>query len=215
MPALAARIEGVIGGLLKSARGRDAKLFTNSAPFKPHPSPTLDVISPECGASKSSLLIAHTPLGENRFPELSWSHQPTSGEAGPDVVEYLVVVEDPDAPLPSPVVHGIYYAIPASKTNILPGDLRASSDAKDAVLTGGFKYGMNRQQTVWGGARPVLGHGMHRYMFQVVGLSQSIDTKGMGKVPSKEVLEKAVEGKIAAWGVWVGTFERKIGANGE
>ena len=215
MPALAALIEAAIGGLLKSARGRDAKLFTKCAAFNAIPSPTLDVTSPECGETNSSLLIAHTPLGENRFPEISWSRQPSTGDAGPDIVEYLVIVEDPDAPLPSPVVHAIYYGIPASKTTIVPADLRVSSDTKDAVLTGGFKYGMNRRQTVWGGARPVLGHGMHRYMFQVVGLSESIDTKGLGKVPSKELLEKAVEGKIAAWGVWVGTFERKFGSNGE
>lgn len=52
-------------------------------------------------------------------------------------------------------------------------------------------------------------------MFQVVGLSESIEAKGLGEAPSKEALEKAVEDKIAAWGVWVGTFERKIGAHGE
>lgn len=215
MPTLAARIEAVIGGLLRSARGRDAKLFVNSAPFKAHSSPTLDVTSPECGDTNSPLLIAHTPLGEDRVPELSWSRQPTSGEAGPEIVEYLMIVEDPDAPLPSPVVHGIFFGIPASKTTLLPGDLVASSDAKSALLAGGFKYGMNRRQTIWSGARPVLGHGMHRYMFQVVGLSKSLDAKGLGEVPSKETLEKAVEGKVAAWGVWVGTFERGFGLNGE
>ena len=215
MPTLAARTEAIIGSLLKSARGHDAKLFVNSAPFKPHRSPPLDVTSPECGDTNSPLLIAHTPLGENRVPELSWSRRLTNGEAGPDIAEYLIIVEDPDAPLPSPVVHGIYYGIPASKTTLLPGDLVASSDAKSAFLAGGFKYGTNRRQTIWGGARPVLGHGMHRYMFQVVGLSESVDVKGLGDVPSKETLEKAIEGKIVAWGVWVGTFERRIGLNGE
>lgn len=133
-------------------------MFVNSAP-------TLNVTSPECGDTNSSLLIAPTPLGENRIPKLSWSRQPTNGEAAPDIVEYLVIIEDPDAPLPSPVVHGIYYGIPASKTTLSPEDLVASSslDAKSAILAGGFKYGMNTRQTIWGGARPVLGHGMHRY----------------------------------------------------
>ncbi|KAL8703981.1 MAG: hypothetical protein Q9201_002851 [Fulgogasparrea decipioides] len=214
MPPLTARLENALGSyVLHSLRGRDAKLFTKSAAFATI-APTLEVKSPECGPSNSSLHIAHTPLGENRFPELTWMHPPTTAEKhGLAVAEYLVVVEDPDAPLPNPVVHGLYYAIPASKTAVSPTDFEVVDGAKGS-LQGGFKYGLNRRKCAWSGARPVLGHGVHRYFFQVVGLKEGLGV-GEGEIVSKEVLEDKVKGKILCWGVWVGTFERKFGSNGE
>ncbi|KAI4175635.1 MAG: hypothetical protein LQ343_001506 [Gyalolechia ehrenbergii] len=214
MPPLSAHIENAIGSyVLHSLRGRDAKLFTKSAAFATI-SATLDVTSSECGVSGSSLHVAHTPLAENRFPELSWQQPPaTANENGPAIKEYVVVVEDPDAPLPNPVVHGLYYAIPGSKTALSPRDFEVGQGAK-GYLHGGFRYGLNRPKCVWSGARPVLGHGVHRYFFQVVGLSKSLEL-GDREVVTKKVLQDKVDGKVVAWGVWVGTFERKFGLHGE
>lgn len=137
-----------------------------------------------------------------------------TGDINQEINTYMVIVEDPDAPLPSPVVHGIYYDIPASKTTLSHADLEAVSDSKNG-LVGGFKYGLNRRKCIWSGARPLLAHRAHRYMFQVVGLNSSPSPKRLSEIPTKLELEKAVENKIVAWGVWVGIFERKFGANGE
>jgi len=226
--------------VLSSIRGHDSKLFTRAQPFHNHPMPTIVVSSPKCGLSPSTLSIDHTPLGTNRFPELQWSMpstENTSTTTNPaklgssqtaDIVEWLVVVEDPDAPLPSPVIHGIYYAIPGNKTSLSASDFEPVDGLKSSTSTqaktehsalpplrGGFHYGANRMGSVWGGPRPVLGHGVHRYFFQVVGLSEKIDwsdgegTSGSGPVSLKVVKEK-VQGKVVAWGVWIGTFERSI-----
>ncbi|MCJ1352240.1 MAG: hypothetical protein MMC33_002224 [Icmadophila ericetorum] len=226
MPSITDRIENFIGGaVLSSFRGRDAKLFTKSDAFAQHPDPTIQVTSPECGDDSSALLLHHTPMGENKFPQLTWSISDKSGatsspksQAAPAeaIKEYLLVVEDPDAPLPSPVVHGIYYAIPATKKSVLPEDFEDVSDSKRGnsdkrKLRGGFEYGMNRMKSVWGGPKPVLGHGSHRYVFQVIGLKECIDAKMTGKVATKSELEREIVGKVVGWGMWVGVFERKLG----
>lgn len=225
MPGPLEHLESFLGcTILSSLRGRDSKLFTKSPPFTHHPTATLHVSSPECGPSPSPLHIHHTPLAENRFPDLDWATAPSqatataTGSSSPTIEEYLLVVEDPDAPLPSPVVHGIYYAIPAHKTSLsrldftraaAPGG-NSSADA-DNLLAGGFRYGANRMKNVWGGPRPVLGHGEHRYFFQVVGLGERVDWDvGHDGALSLEEVKRRIAGKVVGWGVWVGTFERRI-----
>lgn len=203
MPSFIERIEYAFGRVLFSVRGHDAKLFIKAPVFKDHPEPKFPVTSPECG--ESELQVHHTPMGENRFPELKWD-PPASAE---EIIEYLLVVEDPDAPLPMPVVHGIYYAIPATKTLLQPKDFESISEGKNA-LRGGFKFGGNRMKSIWGGPKPVLGHGSHRYMFQVVALKSSIDEKALSEIPTRAELEKLVDGKVIGWGMWTGTYERRM-----
>lgn len=213
MPSFLERIESALGGTFASYRGHDDKLFIKSPAFQSHPEATITITSPECGPSISSLQIHHTPLGENRFPELTWSPlAPTTEESSPRsaiITEYLVIVEDPDAPLPMPITHGIYYAIPPSKTQLAPGDFAAVPGSRNNVH-GGFKYGLNRRKTIWSGPKPVLGHGQHRYMFQVVGLSSSVGGGALSEIPTRAELEKSVEGNVVGWGVWVGTYERML-----
>ena len=210
MPSLLERVENALGGAFSSYRGHDDKLFFKSPGFKAHPNPTIIVTSPECGESTSELRIHHTPLGENRFPRLKWSPPAlTEDHTQSAILEYLIIVEDPDAPLPMPITHGIYYGIPAGKTQLTSEDFAAVSGSQND-LSGGFKYGLNRRKVVWSGPKPVLGHGQHRYMFQVVGLSSSMEKEALSKVPTRAELEKAVEGKVVGWGMWVGTYERKL-----
>ena len=111
MPSFLEHVENALGRAFASNRGHDDKLFTKTQPFNNHPKPTITVSSPECGDSTSKLQIQHTPLGENLFPELTWKPStPTEGTTPqPEIAQYLVVVEDPDAPLPSPIVHGTAY----------------------------------------------------------------------------------------------------------
>lgn len=210
MPSFLERVENALGGAFASYRGHDDKLFVRSQGFKTHPEPTITVTSPECGESNSQLHLHHTPLSENRFPDLNWSPRAsTDGNSHSAIAEYLIIVEDPDAPLPMPITHGIYYAIPPTKTQLTSADFAAVSGSRND-LHGGFKYGLNRRKIIWSGPKPVLGHGQHRYMFQVVGLSSRIEREDSSNIPTRAELEKAVEGKVVAWGMWVGTYERRL-----
>ncbi|KAI4205178.1 MAG: hypothetical protein LQ348_001192 [Seirophora lacunosa] len=233
MPSFTARFEHFVGShVLSSFRGHDNKLLINSPAFT-HIAPTLQVTSPECGHSGSPLDVAHTSLGVKRFPQLIWHRSPIETHIGiattvnmdhrhVPVAEYLVIVEDPDAPYPDPVVHGLYYDIHPRKTSLFPSDFDEVIIPPPGVrsvavngLRGGFLYGLNRQKCVWSAARPTLGHGVHRYFFQVVGLSKPLKVDE-GVVLSKDMLRKTLTAKdIVCWGVWVGKFERKFGRNGE
>ena len=140
-------------------------------------------------------------MGENLFPHLKWE----TVDAEPyrvkePIAEYLVVVEDPDAPLPMPVVHGIYYGIPQTKTSLTAEDFEQSPDGC-RLLRGGFKFGQNRMKNIWGGPKPVLGHGQHRYMFQVVGLRSALGENTLSERPTRTDIERAIQNKVVAWGV--------------
>ena len=94
-------VENTLGTLLRSQRGRDAKLFHKGPAFANLPDPSLSVTSPECGPSNSPMSSPHGKDGGNE-------------------------------------------------------------------VKGGFKFGQNHMGNVYGGPRPVLGHGPHRYLYQVV-----------------------------------------------
>ena len=151
-------IEYGLGRLLFNIKAHDDKLFTKGPAFASCPEPTFEVDSPDCGPSNSIMKLEYTQLSEDRFPELKWS------APSPGIKEYLLVVEDADPPLPFTPTHGLYYAIPASTTTITNSDVRSIDPAgKEKTLKGGFKLGRNFRVTNYGGPRPVMGHGAHRY----------------------------------------------------
>ncbi|KAI9833364.1 MAG: hypothetical protein M1838_005588 [Thelocarpon superellum] len=205
---MAEYLEAGLGWLLSSLRARDDKLFIKGEAFADHPEPTLIVNSPECGASNSALSLRHAQLGPSQFPHLAWH----TDAATPSIKEYLLIVEDPDAPLPTPVTHGLYYAIPASVTHVTNEDFQlVSEESGDHSLYGGFKFGQNRRGTVYSGPRPVMGHGPHRYWFEVIGLKEPVDLAALSPKATKEELAREITGKVRGWGVWIGMYERKRG----
>ncbi len=76
-------------------------------------------------------------------------------------------MEDRDAPLPTPITHGLYWKISGETTEFGGDAVKPNGDLKSGK---GYRIGNNRKGTVYLGPRPVLGHGEHRYMFRVVGL---------------------------------------------
>jgi phosphatidylethanolamine-binding protein (PEBP) family uncharacterized protein len=128
------------------------------------------------------------------------------------VQEYILIVEDPDAPLPTPITHGLYYSIPSTVTGVNNGDFRTAEDSSSTStyhLTGGFKYGQNRGGKIYLGPRPLLGHGPHRYFFQLIALKEKVDAGNLSTVANKEELALEIQGKVIGWGVWIGVYERR------
>ena len=200
-------VEYILGLLLSGQRGRDAKLFHKGPAFKDLTEPSLEVTSPECGPSSSTMLDKHGMDTGNQFPTISWESPKTAAE----IQEYMLIVEDPDAPLPTPIAHGVYYAIPADTRSVDNSSLEPTGKEGSNDLKGGFKFGQNRRGTVYGGPRPVIGHGPHRYFYQVIALSEKVNQKAFAAAkPTREELAQAIEGKVLAWGMWIGVFERKL-----
>lgn len=136
-----------------------------------------------------------------QFPSLQWSGIPANTK------EFLLVSEDPDASLPRPIVHGIYYGIVSTKTGVTGGDFEQAT--KPFILKGGFMYGKNRRGNVYIPPKPLLGHGPHRYFFTVIALDQPLDGSKFGESPALEEVAKAIQGKVVGWGQWIGVYERK------
>ena len=148
--------------------------------------------------------LEYTQLSEDRFPELKWS------TPSPDVKEYLLVIEDADVPLPFTPTHGLYYAIPATTTTITNRDVRSVDPAgKEKTLKGGFKLGKNIRGTNYAGPRPVIGHGAHRYYYQLIALNEPVDIGNLSAMATKKELAEEIVGKVAGWGLWIGIYERK------
>jgi phosphatidylethanolamine-binding protein (PEBP) family uncharacterized protein len=101
----------------------------------------------------------YTQFGADKFPNIEWHDLPQGTK------EILVVVEDPDAPLLRPVMHGLYYAIDPRTTHRLD-----QSDLDRPAADRLFSLGRNLRGTLYSGPRPVTNHGPHRYFYQVVAL---------------------------------------------
>ena len=132
-------------------------------------------------------------VGDNVSPALSWSDPP------PGTQELVLVMEDPDAPLPRPFVHLIAYGI-SSDTRTLPEAALAPSNQT-------LRFGRNTfAGTGYTGPRALPAHGPHRYVFQLFALKNRLS---FDQPPSLKALLTAMEGSVIARGRIDGTFEQK------
>ncbi|OKL62239.1 hypothetical protein UA08_02348 [Talaromyces atroroseus] len=198
-------IEWTLGTLLYRRRGYDHDLFHKGQAFNNFPKPTFDVSSPDCGPAGAKLGLEYSQLGSGKVPQLTW---PASG---PEVKEYVIISEDPDAPLGHSNVHGIYCFVPATKTSFGPADLELSGEEQNGVkqLRSGYRWGKNRRNIVYIAPRPPLGHGPHRYFFEVVALSEPLGPEKLSAVPTKQEVSELIVGKVCGWGMWTATFEQE------
>jgi phosphatidylethanolamine-binding protein (PEBP) family uncharacterized protein len=188
--------------LIAGAKARHNKLFTSHPAFADHPFPTIPIECPELGRSGVYLDKDHTSEGAGLVPALTW---PAPAD---DFDEYLLISEDPDAPIPESVIHGIYYRIPREKTGVQNPDFRVKKNSPEQyMLRGGFKYGKNRHGTVYMPPSPFFGHGPHRYFFELIALNNSLETEPINDMVTLDEVRQAIQGKVAGWGEWVGVFE--------
>lgn len=100
-------VEVGLSWVFRNARGRDEKSFHRCSAFSEYPQPTIQISSPDIGsgslAAPAQLKEDHSADGAGTFPSLEWKiPQSLHGK----VKEWLLVSEDPDAPLPTPIAHG-------------------------------------------------------------------------------------------------------------
>ncbi|KAJ5097669.1 PEBP-like protein [Penicillium angulare] len=217
MDHLPSSIEAILGRCLAHRRGRDSLLLTRASQSVSR-QPSIVLVTSSLGPSGSSISPEHTPLGENTFPTISWK-LPHGLEAM--VSSYVIIIEDPDAPGPQPVVLGLYYGISPHKTKLVAKDFRPlvripqgqRGCGETPHLAGGFRYGINWGQNIWSGPRPILAHGEHRYFFQVIALKADLVTRLRNKPLTKDwLLRELKPNDVLAWGEWIGTCERRHGS---
>lgn len=101
---MTALIEVSLSWLFKNAKGHDAKSFYTHPAFADFQDKReIVVTAPEIGPTNSKLDVEYTHDGAGKFPTLHWE---APAHIAGKVKEWLLVSEDPDAPLPTPICHG-------------------------------------------------------------------------------------------------------------
>lgn len=137
----------------------------------------------------------YTPQGENVSPYLEWTGVPASAR------ELVLIVEDPDAPLPKPFVHWVLRGLPPTTTS-LPVGVPTTVTLPDGSTQGTNDF----KQVGYGGPQPPLGHGVHHYHFQLFAMDAALSLSADATLAD---LAKAMAGRVIADGELVGTYERK------
>jgi Raf kinase inhibitor-like YbhB/YbcL family protein len=127
----------------------------------------------------------YTAFGQDVSPALKWSRTPAAKS-------YAVLVDDPDAPRPTPLSHWVVWNLPVSVTMV-------AENAKGGV------QGTNSHNTIgYIGPHPPAGDPPHHFHFQVLALDRMLDVPA-GAV--RETVLAAANGHVVAKGEVVGTFK--------
>ncbi len=141
-----------------------------------------------------------TGEGQDRSPQLAWDPAP------PEVREWALICDDPDAPTPTPWVHWVIYGLAADR-RALPAGLPADATLTSPVAALQGKNSWPSGQTIgYRGPLPPPGHGVHHYHFKLYALDASLQ---LAPGLSKEELLAALKGHVLATGELVGTYERR------
>ncbi|QAY76932.1 YbhB/YbcL family Raf kinase inhibitor-like protein [Sphingosinicella sp. BN140058] len=155
----------------------------------------LDLSSPAF-ANGARLPPRFTADGEGVSPPLLWGAVPEGTRS------LALIVEDPDAPSPQPLVHAIVWNLPASEVRLAEGAIRADgnglADGRDVGRNSYFLEG-------WLPPDPPMGHGEHSYAFQLFALGEISDP---GETPGRAALVRAMAGNVLAAGLLTGTYAR-------
>jgi Raf kinase inhibitor-like YbhB/YbcL family protein len=169
----------------------------------------LAIVQPQLGGSFAALDLSSpafadgarlpprfTADGEGVSPPLLWGPVPEGTQS------LALIVEDPDAPSPQPLVHAVVWNIPPLERRLAEGAIRADgsggADGSDVGRNSYFGEG-------WLPPDPPTGHGEHRYAFQLFALAATADP---GNTPGRSALVAAMAGRVLAAGLLTGTYSR-------
>ncbi|UVO13388.1 YbhB/YbcL family Raf kinase inhibitor-like protein [Mycobacterium sp. SVM_VP21] len=187
-----------IGRLLRPVRAGEDKIAWHQHAVANSPE-ILTVTSPAFNdGDRIPRRYAGKGLGDNISPPLSWSGVPET------TAELVLVVEDPDAPLPRPVTHLLVTGISPHIHTLREGALNLEPDGRTESPPLVFGKGsFNRRG--YAGPRPIPGHGPHRYVFQLFALNRTIGLDATATIASTRA---AMHGHVIARGRLTGTYER-------
>lgn len=178
----------MLGKLLGRLKGHDRHLAWNLSDPAPE---TLRLSSPAFdNGTPMPRRHAGTGVGANLSPPLVIEGVP------PGTQDLLLVLQDPDVPLPFAVVHMIARLMPS--TRHLPEG--ALNDGQP-IAFGKASFG----RTGYHGPRPIPGHGPHRYVFQLFAVTRPLNLGP--KAPLADYLN-VMHGHVVARGRLTGTYER-------
>lgn len=186
-----------LGALLKSVRAGHAKLTIVEDDIAPGEL-TLDLSSPAF-ANGARLPVRFTADGEGLSPPLIWRGAPEG------TASFALLVEDADAPFPSPLVHALVWNLPAESAGLAEGTIVADGPEGEARGDGSNVGRNSFMLEGWLPPDPPPGHGAHDYVFQLFALSERVDTLSN---PGRSEFARAIKGRVLAAGLLIGTYSR-------
>ncbi len=184
-----------LGSLLHNVRAGHAKLVIVQDAIVPAGGAQLTLSSPAF-ADGARLPERFTADGAGVSPPLTWTGVPAGA------VALALLVEDPDAPAPNPLVHAVVWNLPPDSAGLEEGAIAADGrGAFDGSDVGRNSY----QQEGWLPPDPPTGHGSHDYVFQLFALSEAA---ALDVSPGRSAVLEALRGRVLAAGMLSGTYSR-------
>ena len=187
------KVERALGTLLRGVRADEKYLAFNDPRFAVVPASLSLTSSVFTKGAPIPQRYAGVGVGHNISPPLGWGDLPATTR------ELALIVQDPDAPLPRPVTHVAVTGIPIGWTGLAEGALTPDAEPPLAFARGTFG------RIGYSGPRPVLGHGRHRYVFQIFALSRKL---ALPPQPKLDLVLAQIAETILARGALIGTYER-------
>lgn len=186
------KIPSVVGEALSGLKaGTEKTAYYETFPDVPV---SLTLSSPAFAAG-GAMPARFTADGEGVSPPLAWSGLP------PGTASVVLLVEDAGSPTPHPLVHLIVCNLTADRTGLGEGDVSRPGPDNDLPIGRNSFLG-----TGWLPPDPPSGHGQHAYVFQIYALRQTLD---LAETPGRGALLNAMEGRVAAKGMLIGTYARE------
>lgn len=154
---------------------------------------TIEVSSPAF-APGAPIPVRHSADGAGISPPLAWRGVPEGTRM------LVLLIEDPDAPSPRPLVHAL-------ATDLPPGDGELDAGALPTRFSR-RRPGMGRNSYFRRTYLPmdaIPGHGPHHYTFELFALDFPI---AFAQPPGRAALLRGMRGHVLAKGALVGTYER-------
>ncbi|GEO99873.1 YbhB/YbcL family Raf kinase inhibitor-like protein [Methylobacterium haplocladii] len=152
-------------------------------------------VTSEAFSDGAAIPARYTDDGGRLSPPLAWSGLPQGTGS------VVLLVEDPDAPMPKPFVHLIAWKERGRDAALPEGDFasRGSKGERHALGRNSF------QKDAWLPPDPPTGHGPHHYLFQVYALDGALDLPAS---PGRGDVLDAMQGRVLAKGLLTGIYER-------
>jgi len=182
-----------LGAMLRGVRAGHSRLVIVNPDLNVGPE-SLELESPAF-AYGARLPERFTADGEGLSPPLVWCDPPVGTAC------FALIVEDPDAPATQPFVHAIVWNIPADVRRLAEGAIVGGGKG----ATGGDVGRNSLYVEGWLPPDPPTGHGSHDYVFQLFALNE---IPPMGPNPGRDEMVAALEGRVLAAGLLVGTYSR-------
>jgi Raf kinase inhibitor-like YbhB/YbcL family protein len=184
-----------VGRSLRGVRAGISSLACNDRRIAAVPD-VIRVTSPVFGPGQD-MPARLTRDGANLSPPLRWEGLPEGTRS------LVLLIEDPDIPLPMPFVHGLFYGIRPEMEGLSEGalPLRLNGPSPEGFFAGRNGFG----RPGWTAPTPPPGHGPHHCAFEIFALDNA---PRFDWPPGKAYLLRTVRLNMVGRGVLFGVYER-------